>query len=129
MMEFYYMKRRVAVTGLGIISPCGNNIDDFSFNLMAGKSGVRRISSAYSSLLSVKIAAEVDFNPLDYFTKKQVSTMDRVNQFALAAAISSLERFRTVSRCERERAGGSIYRLRYGWGKCHRGFVRSTIQA
>ena len=81
------MKRRVAVTGLGIISPCGNNIDDFSLNLMAGKSGVRRISSAYSSLLSVKIAAEVDFNPFNYFTKRQVSSMDRVNQFALAAAL------------------------------------------
>ena len=80
------MKRRVAVTGIGIISPCGNNIDDFSLNLMAGKSGVRRISSACSSLLSVKIAAEVDFNPLDYFTTKQVSGLDRVNQFALAAA-------------------------------------------
>ena len=59
------MKRKVAVTGLGIISPCGNSIDDFSSNLMAGKSGVRRISSSYSSLLSVKIAAEVDFNPLE----------------------------------------------------------------
>jgi 3-oxoacyl-[acyl-carrier-protein] synthase II len=80
------MKRRVAVTGLGIISPCGNNIDDFSFNLMAGKSGVRKISSTYSSLLSVKIAAEVDFNPLDYFIKKEVASMDRVNQFASAAA-------------------------------------------
>jgi 3-oxoacyl-[acyl-carrier-protein] synthase II len=80
------MKRRVAVTGLGIISACGNNIDDFLFNLMAGKSGVRRISSAYSSLLSVKIAAQVDFNPFDYLIKKQVSSMDRVNQFASAAA-------------------------------------------
>ena len=80
------MKRRVAVTGLGVISPCGNNIDDFSVNVMAGKSGVRRISSAYSSRLSVKIAAEVDFNPLDYFMKKQVTSLDRVNQFALAAA-------------------------------------------
>jgi 3-oxoacyl-[acyl-carrier-protein] synthase II len=80
------MKRRVAVTGLGIISPCGNNIDDFSVNLMAGKSGVRRISSAYSSQLSVKIAAEVDFNPLDYLIKKQLGSLDRVNQFALAAA-------------------------------------------
>jgi 3-oxoacyl-[acyl-carrier-protein] synthase II len=81
------MKRRVAVTGLGIISPCGKTVDDFSLNLMAGQSGVRRISSAYSNLLSIKIAAEVDFNPLDYFAKKQVSTMDRVNQFALAAAL------------------------------------------
>jgi 3-oxoacyl-[acyl-carrier-protein] synthase II len=80
------MKRRVAVTGLGIISSCGNNIKDFSANLMAGKSGVRKISSEYSNLLLAKIAAEVDFNPFDYFNKKQISSMDRVNQFALAAA-------------------------------------------
>jgi len=80
------MKRRVVVTGLGIISPCGNNIDDFSVNIIAGKSGVRKISSEYSNLLSAKIAAEVDFNPFDYFDKKQISSMDRVNQFALAAA-------------------------------------------
>lgn len=53
---------------------------------MAGKSGVRKISSEYSNLLSVKIAAEVDFNPSDYFDKKQVSYLDRVNQFALVAA-------------------------------------------
>ena len=100
------MKRRVAVTGLGIISPCGNNIDDFSFNLMAGKSGVRRISSAYSSLLSVKIAAQVDFNPLDYFTKKQVTSMDRVNQFALAAASQAWKDSKlSLDANEKERAG------------------------
>ena len=100
------MKRRVAVTGLGIISPCGNNIDDFSFNLMAGKSGVRRISSAYSSLLSVKIAAEVDFNPLDYFIKKQVSSLDRVNQFALAAASQAWKDSElSLDAKEKERAG------------------------
>jgi len=100
------MKRRVAVTGLGIISPCGNTIDDFSLNLLAGKSGVRRISSAYSSLLSVKIAAEVDFNPLDYFIKKQVSSMDRVNQFALAAASQAWkDSALSLDAKEKERAG------------------------
>jgi 3-oxoacyl-[acyl-carrier-protein] synthase II len=100
------MKRRVAVTGLGIISPCGNRIDDFSFNLMAGKSGVRRISSPYSSLLSVKIAAEVDFNPLDYFIKKQLSGMDRVNQFALAAASQAWKDSElSLDAKEKERAG------------------------
>jgi len=100
------MKRRVAVTGLGIISPCGNNIDDFSFNLMAGKSGVRRISSAFSSLLSVKIAAQVDFNPLDYFTKKQVPILDRVNQFALAAASQAWKDSElSLDAKEKERAG------------------------
>jgi 3-oxoacyl-[acyl-carrier-protein] synthase II len=100
------MKRRVAVTGLGIISPCGNNIDEFSFNIMAGKSGVRRISSAYSSLLSVKIAAEVDFNPLDYFIKKQVASMDRVNQFALVAASQAWKDSElSLDAKEKERAG------------------------
>jgi len=100
------MKRRVAVTGLGIISPCGNTIDDFSFNLMAGKSGVRRISSAYSSLLSVKIAAEVDFNPLDYFIKKQLFSMDRVNQFASAAASQAwTDSALSLDAKEKERAG------------------------
>jgi 3-oxoacyl-[acyl-carrier-protein] synthase II len=100
------MKRRVAVTGLGIISPCGNRIDDFSFNLMAGKSGVRRISSPLSSLLSVKIAAEVDFNPLDYFMKKQLSSMDRVNQFALAAASQAWKDSElSLDAKEKERAG------------------------
>jgi len=100
------MKRRVAVTGLGIISPCGNTIDDFSFNLMVGKSGVRRISSAYSSLLSVKIAAEVDFNPLDYFIKKQVSSMDRVTLFALAAASQAWKDSElSLNAKEKERAG------------------------
>ena len=100
------MKRRVAVTGLGIISPCGNTIDDFSFSLMAGKSGVRKISSAFSSLLSVKIAAEVDFNPLDYFIKKQVSGMDRVNQFASAAASQAWkDSALSLDEKEKERAG------------------------
>jgi 3-oxoacyl-[acyl-carrier-protein] synthase II len=100
------MKRRVAVTGLGIISPCGNTIDDFSSNLMAGKSGVRRISSPYSGLLSVKIAAEVDFNPLDYFIKKRVSGMDRVSQFALAAATQAWKDSElSLDAKEKERAG------------------------
>jgi len=71
---------------MGIISPCGNNISDFWSKITAGKSGVRKLSSEYSNLLSAKIAAEVDFNPSDYFGKKQVSYLDRVNQFALAAA-------------------------------------------
>ena len=100
------MKRRVAVTGLGIISPCGNHVDDFSFNLMAGKSGVRRISSSCSSLLSVRIAAEVDFNPLDYFTIKQVSGLDRMNQFALAAASQAWkDSGLSLGAKEKERAG------------------------
>ena len=100
------MKRRVAVTGMGIISPCGNTIQDFSVNLMAGRSGVRRISSAYASLLSVKIAAQVDFNDFDYVSKKQMAGMDRVNQFALAAASQAWKDSEpSLDAKEKERAG------------------------
>jgi 3-oxoacyl-[acyl-carrier-protein] synthase II len=100
------MKRRVGVTGLGVISPCGNNIDDLSANIMAGKSGVRRISSEYANLLSVRIAAEVDFDPSDHFTKKQVSSLDRVNQFALAATSQAWkDSGLSLDTKEKERAG------------------------
>lgn len=106
MLRLIYMKRRVAVTGLGIISPCGNTIDAFSDNLMAGRSGVRRISSVFSDLLSAKIAAEVDFNPFDYFTIKEAAIMDRVNQFALAAAAQAWEDSGpALDAKEKERAG------------------------
>jgi 3-oxoacyl-[acyl-carrier-protein] synthase II len=105
------MRRRVVVTGLGIISPCGNNNDDFSTNIMAGKSGVRRISSEYANLLSVRIAAEVDFNPFDYFDKKQVSSLDRVNQFALAATSQAWkDSGLSLDTKEKERAGVYIGR-------------------
>ncbi len=100
------MGRRVVVTGLGILSACGNNVSDFSANLMAGKSGVRRISSEYSSLLSAKIAAEVDFNPSYYFDKKQLAYLDRVNQFALAAASQAWKDARlSLNDKEKHRAG------------------------
>jgi 3-oxoacyl-[acyl-carrier-protein] synthase II len=73
---------------------------------MAGKSGIRRISPAYSTLLSVKVAAEVDFNPLDYFSKRQVSNLDRVNQFALIAASQAWKDSQlSLDAGEKERAG------------------------
>jgi 3-oxoacyl-[acyl-carrier-protein] synthase II len=78
--------RRVAVTGLGIISPVGNNAADFFSNLMSGRSGVRRITEDFVERLSIKIAAPVDFNPADYFPKKQVWALDRATQMALSAA-------------------------------------------
>ena len=80
------MGRRVAVTGLGVISPCGNTINQFSTNIFSGRSGVRKISSVRGETLSVKIAAEVDFSSLDYFSDRQASTMDRISQFALVAS-------------------------------------------
>jgi len=117
--------KRIAVTGLGIISPIGNNINDFSASIMAGKSGVRRISSEYSNLLSVKIAAEVDFNPSDYFDKKQIFYLDRVNQFALVAASQAWKDAKlSLDNKEKERAGVYLGTGLGGANAIEEGYIR-----
>jgi 3-oxoacyl-[acyl-carrier-protein] synthase II len=78
--------RRVAITGMGIVSPIGNNCEEFFSNLAAGRSGIRRMSSDFADQLSIKIAAEADFEAETYFSKKTARTMDRVSQFAMVAA-------------------------------------------
>ena len=84
-------RTRVVVTGLGIVSPIGNSIPAFEASLAAGISGVGPITRFDASALSCRIAAEVkDFNPEDYFEKRDVARTDRVQQLALAAAQEAL---------------------------------------
>lgn len=98
--------KRVAITGMGVISPVGNRTTVFFSNLMTGKSGVRRMTSDFSSQLSVKIAAEADFYPADYFSKKQIGALDRVTLMALAAASQAWEDSGiTLAEEEKNRAG------------------------
>ncbi len=78
--------RRVVITGMGILSPVGKSPEDFFSNLVAGRSGIRRLSADFADRLSVKIAAEVDFDAEAYFSKKAARTMDRASQFAMVAA-------------------------------------------
>lgn len=82
--------RRVAVTGCGIISPVGNTPESFFANLMAGKSGIRRMQSDFVDRLEVKIAAQVDFDPSQYFSKQKMASLDRFSQFALVAASQAI---------------------------------------
>jgi beta-ketoacyl-acyl-carrier-protein synthase II len=83
--------RSVAITGIGIVSPLGSNKKELFDNLMAGKSGIRRIRSDFAERLSVKIAAEVDFDPLQHFSKKELLALDRTSQIALIAASRAWE--------------------------------------
>ena len=78
--------RRVAVTGVGIISAVGNTAEVFFHNLAAGRSGIRRISSDFANALEVKVAAESTFSGEDHYSKKQLGILDRASQMALAAA-------------------------------------------
>jgi 3-oxoacyl-[acyl-carrier-protein] synthase II len=80
--------RRVAVTGLGVISPCGNTPEALFDNLMAAKSGIHRISTVYSDKLNIKIAGEAEFKTSDYFSSR-MSAFDRTGLMALASAMQA----------------------------------------
>jgi len=83
---------KVVVTGLGVVSPIGIGVERFFESLKQGKNGISRISLFDPSLHSVQIAGEVkDFNPEDYVDKKDVKRLDRVQQFAFAAAKGAIE--------------------------------------
>jgi 3-oxoacyl-[acyl-carrier-protein] synthase II len=84
-------KRRVVVTGLGLITPLGLGVDLSWQNLVNGKSGIRKISSFDVSAFPTQIAGEVvNFNPEDYVEFKEVKKMDRFVHFAVAAATFAL---------------------------------------
>jgi 3-oxoacyl-[acyl-carrier-protein] synthase II len=80
------MKRRVVITGMGVVSPLGSTVDDLWLNLASGASGVRRISYFDPSGFTSQIAAEVTgFEPTDYIEKKELRRMDLAQQYAIVA--------------------------------------------
>jgi 3-oxoacyl-[acyl-carrier-protein] synthase II len=84
-------KRRVAVTGLGLISPCGTGVEKSWEALVNGRSGVGPITLFDASRLDSRIAGEVkDFEPEDYIERREVRRMDRFAQFAVVAADMAL---------------------------------------
>ncbi|HST04409.1 MAG TPA: beta-ketoacyl-ACP synthase II [Chloroflexia bacterium] len=81
------MTRRVVITGLGALSPVGNNPEETWANLLAGKSGISEISLFDASDYAVKIAGEVKgFTPDEWIDPKEARHMDRSVQFAVVAA-------------------------------------------
>ena len=84
--------RRAVVTGLGAISPIGNDVATFWGNLIAGVSGVAPISAFDASGEEVRIAAEVKgFDPKDWMDFKQARRMSRFSQLAVAAARQAID--------------------------------------
>ena len=85
------MTKEVVITGIGMISPVGNSIDDSWNNLINGNSGIDIIKSFDPSDLETKIAGEIkDFNPIDLIGKKESRRMDRFSQLALVASQEAL---------------------------------------
>lgn len=86
------MKKRVVVTGLGVVSSLGLDITTFWNNIIAGKSGVDYITRFDTLNFPVKIAAEIkNFNAENYIDKKEARRMDRNTQFAVAASIMAVK--------------------------------------
>ena len=84
------MKRRVAVTGLGVISPVGNDVASFWTSIKEGRSGAGVITRFDASRTDAKIAAEVKgFDPSLYMDKKDARKMADFTQFAVAAAVQA----------------------------------------
>ncbi len=80
-------KRRVVVTGLGLITPLGSGVEKTWNALCAGKSGIRRITKFDPSGHACQIAGEVtDFDPADYIEKKEIKKMDTFIHYAVAAS-------------------------------------------
>ena len=79
--------RRVVITGLGALTPIGNNIPAFLEGLQNGKSGAARITRFEPDLFKTQIACEVkDFNPTDFIDRREVRRLDRFTLYALVSA-------------------------------------------
>jgi len=84
--------RRVVVTGLGLVSPVGNTVDESWNNIKAGVSGVRTIEDFDASSFNTRFSASVrDFNYEDYFTKKEARKMDVFVHFGVAAGAQAIK--------------------------------------
>jgi len=98
--------RRVAVTGLGAVTPLGNDVESFWKNLLAGVCAIGPITKFDTSEYKIHIAAEVrDFQPLDYMDKIELMHTDLYAQFAMAAAVQALADSGAAGTAAPERAG------------------------
>ena len=79
--------RRVVVTGLGAITPIGNNVNEFWDGIVNGKCGIDQITLFDTENFKVKLAGEVkNFNVEDYFDRREAKRLDRFSHFAIVAA-------------------------------------------
>jgi len=101
------MRKRIVITGMGCISPLGNDVDTLWSNVLVGKSGVGLISLYDTSRFKVKIGAEIkNFDAVSLFGVRDARRMDRFVQFAMAAAMQAVEQSRlVVNEKNRDRIG------------------------
>jgi 3-oxoacyl-[acyl-carrier-protein] synthase II len=119
------MAKRVVITGLGVISPVGMSPEEFFGNLMAGRSGIKRLKSDFAAKLSTPIGAPVEgFNPGDHFSKIQMAGIERFSQFALVAAAQAVQDAQLqLSEAEQQRAGICMGSCQGGASTLEEGYI------
>ena len=98
--------RRVAVSGIGVVSPLGNSAGELLANARGGRSGVRRLAMPFASRLSSPIAASADFDAMPELDPAKARMLDRFSLFALFAANQAVQAAQgALDGIDRERAG------------------------
>jgi 3-oxoacyl-[acyl-carrier-protein] synthase II len=103
--------RRVAVTGAGVVSPLGTTLEKFHDSLAAGRSGIRRLAPELTEHTGVQVGATIDWNPVELFKDAEAANLDRVTQFALAAAGQAIAASGLLAD-----AGAARERIGVSWG-------------
>lgn len=86
------MKKRVVITGMGVVTSLGIGVDNFWNGIKSGKSGIRTVTRFDTEKMPTKVAAIInDFEPTDFIDKKESRRMDRYTHFAMAAAKMAIE--------------------------------------
>lgn len=100
-------RRRIVITGFSAVSPLGNTIEDLTQNVFAGKSGIKLLEAPFIEKLICKVAAQVNFNPADYFDKKSdYAILDRNGQMALHSSIEAVKHAKLqLNDAQKSRAG------------------------
>lgn len=106
-MENNPANKRIVVTGMGVVTSLGSDVETFFANLLAGKSGIDRVSSFDTSELPCRIGSEVrDFDATQYMDPKEVRRNDRYAHFGMAASkIAVQDAGLDVTRVDAERFG------------------------
>ena len=83
--------KRVVVTGLGVVSPLGNDLTALSKQVFSGASGIKKMDAPFAEELNCKITAQAKFDPADHFSKHSYSMLDRTSQMALYTSIEAVK--------------------------------------
>jgi 3-oxoacyl-[acyl-carrier-protein] synthase II len=116
--------RRVAITGIGVVSPLGNGLPEFHRSLAAGRSAIGRLPEEIARGSGVQVGATVQWTPAPLLKDAEAANLDRVSQFALGAAAQALAASRIdLAAVDRTRVG--VY---WGTGMGGAGTVDASYQ-